>query len=252
MHTYPQKSPLVKWGGMCYNTHMNDMKELLQEFSDCDSFSLTGEIEYDERMVQSTMPDKAVFLRYLGKNMPREAAEAAFEGAIAKVRAALSRFFGGISFAEWEAREREKDGNRRSVWSYFPDFEALGIEGGDFERYAYHFIMWEEWAPVLLERGKRPLVPEADLWGIYAPLLPHCKGVEYVDSWSLTEQSGSRHRHYTFTLNDETAAWLVAHEEDIQPYSVLEDLCFYRNGKLRYASVTHEWLEERFPAEEGA
>lgn len=244
-----KKFTLVKTGGACYNIAM---KELLQEFSDCDTFSLTGMIEYDERMLQYNMPDKTVFLRYLGRNMPYGEAEAAFERALADVRAALGRFFGGVSFAEWEARERVKDGNRRNVSSYYPDFGALGIGEGDFERAAYNFLFWEDQAPVLLARAKRPLVPKADLWGIYAPLLPHCLKVEYVDRWSLTEQPYSGHRHYTFALNDETAAWLVAHEADISPDSVLEDLCFYRNGKLRYASVTHEGSEERFPAEEGA
>lgn len=46
--------------------------------------------------------------------------------------------------------------------------------------------------------------------------------------------------NYYFKLNDETKKWLSQFKNDFEIKGNLEDLAFYKNGKIQFSSCTHE------------
>lgn len=201
------------------------MKYLLEKYSYCDTFSLTGPIEYS----------KEITIRELNDGVKK---------AYDELERSLGEFL-KKPYNEWEIEERERDGNRKRI--YFPRLYDLTNKKDRDVCAAYAVLYENNVISVLKQRANKPLIPETDLWGAYADLLDYCLSVTFTDSWSLTHQPQSKHRHYVIALNEHTKKWLIENEELFDGENLLQDLCLYKGGKMRYASVTHEGIYKEFP-----
>ena len=229
------------------------MKDLLKKYADCDAFSMTKPLDYDENVLKNArLAISENSFSYLSRRVGKSPEECFKEFLSVKERlsAALQDYFNG-DYVLWEKEKCETDGNR--LWYYSPEtndlagFQTEKGESKEITAYAFSVLKNEYVLPSIYRYSLLPLVKETDLWGVYEELKSFCVKVEFTDKWSLSSQPGSKHRHYTFLLTSETKKWLAEHEEDIErDNALLQDLCFYRQGKMRYASITHEGYDREF------
>ncbi|MCD7728483.1 MAG: hypothetical protein LUI60_01035 [Clostridia bacterium] len=80
--------------------------------------------------------------------------------------------------------------------------------------------------------------------GLYAPLKPYVTRTEVTYCWHCTT-SGSLSRVFYIQLNGQTKNWLLQFKDDYA-LEYLDDLAFYKDGKLQFSSCTHEGFHTDF------
>ncbi len=222
-----------------------DMQTLLEKYADCDSFSLSAYV-YDENFAL-TVPEKEYILQEERKNfegMARELYERfqaehtlpPFDEMLANIREECLRFEKKKVKSRWHRR--------------IDECSMICDEVGKSTRYAEPLeFFWH-----LYHRAGRLLDCEREIESApvrvfphdleeldgqeYAPLKPHLLRFELTYTTHCTV--GGLQKVVYFSLNEQTKAWLLQHKNDYDFLGALQDLAFYKQGKLRFSSCTHE------------
>ncbi len=221
-----------------------DMQTLLEKYADCDSFSLSAYV-YDEAFAL-TPAEKEEILQAERREFERLAAElyerVPSEYALPPLEEVLADIW--EECLQYE-RKKVKRGKKN-----FYACSMICDEVGKSTRYAEPAeLFWHLYhesgrlldcerevnnAPVrVLPRGAEELEGKE-----YAPLQPFLLRVELTYTTHCTK--GGLQKVLYFSLNEQTREWLSAKKNDYDFSGSLQDLAFYKGGKLRFSSCTHE------------
>ncbi len=220
-----------------------DMQTLLNKYADCDAFSLSGfygeyhlSTEEGARICEELRLKNKGYLEGLYSRWAKEYALPPFEELYEEI------------FAECE-----KFGKRRKKrkWRKFFQYSFICDEVGKKTKYAQPTeLFWHFYHTVGCHFDNRNEVERLSkfdeefsavdsLEGEYFPLKAHFLRCNISFATHCTT-CGNLQKELFFALNDETRAWLARRKNDYDFEGELQDLAFYKAGKLRFSSCTHE------------
>ncbi|MCD8040933.1 MAG: hypothetical protein LUF82_05390 [Clostridia bacterium] len=222
------------------------MPELLQKYADCDEFSLTGLYDGGFR---------------LNSHLDREPADAAYkklhDDLYATCRTQYDRLteeekgalldfdflFNDIK-EEVDALYRKKRKRPLFPCDMYAENKMKYKQGNSALWHIYHTAGFLQEVKEDLSARVASTVVYPDLAllddcdSLYLPLKPYVNRTEATYTWHCTTQNVLAKVFY-FKLNDTTKNWLLQFKDDYA-LSYLDDLAFYKGGKLQFSSCTHE------------
>lgn len=235
-----------------------DMAGLLEKYADCDSFSLTapyaagitkkypdGIYKIDKKLADevfiATENDYKEELKQMYDNIPQEERKdlPEFEVLYLNIR---------NEAAEFHKKYRAGKPNSNKFFSdYFANGKTVYTQPEDlwhfYEMTGLLFDIKES-----LERMQKNVRERAIDCELneeeYLPLKPYLKEVKPAFNWHCTNSS-ALHKIFYIELNDDTKKWLLNYKSDYD-LNRLDDLAFYKDGRLMFSSCTHEKFHNDF------
>ncbi len=223
-----------------------DMQGLLEKYKDCDSFALCGYYgerylpdEECERVCEEMSADNYAYLFAQYEKYKEEYDLPPFERLYEDIFQECERYlakkvkrnkFYSVSMICDEVGRKTKYSEPMELFWHF--YHLMGF---DFDN-----VM--SVAPLQLCEDKTPptaILDEPE----YIALRPHLLSCTPTFKTHCTT-SGSLQKELRFALNEQTKAWLLGHKDDYDFEGELQDLAFYKDGKLRFSSCTHEGFHD--------
>ncbi len=224
-----------------------DMKTLLEKYADCDEFALCAYVfeqpcalaEEEKPLlweeIHTTFDTRAreLYERYKG-----EYALPPLETLLADIR------------EECLAYEKKKVEKGKGFYTCSMICDEVGKSTRYAEPTELFWHLYHESGRVLeMEREIENAPISATENGVaeleeedYRFLKPYLLRFELTYKTHCTE--GGLQKVCYFPLNEQTKGWLLKHENDYDFKGALQDLAFYKKGKLRFSSCTHEGFHD--------
>ncbi len=222
-----------------------NMVTLLEKYADCDVFSLSAYV-YEEEFPLA-VDEKEELQRQIRAQFEKDA-RALYEGhrteyALPPLEELLLTIRQECLL--YEQRKVKKKG-RKSFYSCSMICDEVGKSTRYAEPSSLFWYLYHR-AGILLDREREleekklrtqtcPLLELEE--EEYAPLKPYLLKQELTYTTHCTD--GGLQKVLYFPLNDQTKRWLLQRENDYDFHGALQDLAFYKQGKLRFSSCTHE------------
>ena len=219
------------------------MGELLEKYSDCDEFSLTGYTS--EKITSEKANEIAERERKIAEEECKRLYDKENEGGLPPFETLLKDV--REECAEFTVKKRKR----------FPEKKY----GKYIASFICDFVMDE----------KTKYYGQDFLWHFYSVLGRECDNIAYINDRVLSgsadddvfaesdceflrdkvlrvetgfenhcTQTSELMKTYYFPLNEKTKEWLLTKKDDYDFEFDFADLAFYKNGKLRFSSCTHE------------
>ncbi len=227
------------------------MEYLLEKYSDCDTFALCGFFHgklsktASKKILAAAEERGEEYLRRVYEKVRGEYALEPFETLYQNIR------------RECEAFEKTHKKKYMRKYGFFSNSFICDHVGED-TRYdepralfwhAYHqmgtYIDYRQELEDLVRNGKKTHPSGVLNRKAYEGLKPDYIGYEITYATHCT--SGPLQRQLYFRLTDNAKAWLRTHKDDYDFEVPLQDLAFFKNGKLRFSSCTHEGFHDDIP-----
>ena len=224
------------------------MKDLLDKFSESDSFSLTGSIlgiaitnEVKNNSLEEIKSKTRKYLLEHYERLKEQMPNISFDDLYQEIELECLNF--GINQKKFYMEKygffnnsficdyvmKERDGIRTKYT------EPMGYFWHFYHRVGQNFDREEYLDELMKKDNKLEPVDRIEDEILKSNLIRY----EILFHNHCTE-SGSLMINYYFKLNDDTRKWLLQFESDFDLECNLEDLAFYKNGELMFSSCTHE------------
>ncbi|MCD8373355.1 MAG: hypothetical protein LUD27_08670 [Clostridia bacterium] len=220
------------------------MPELLQKYDGCDEFSLTG--LYDGGFCLNSHLDKELADIAYKKlyDEQYDSCRSQYDLLTEEEKAAMPDFdwlFNDIK-AEVDALFNKKSKRPLFPCDMYAQDKMKYRQGSHALWHIYFAAGFLNDAKEDLEKRVASTDVRPDLAllddDLYLPLKPYVNRTEATYTWHCTT-SGSLAKVFYFKLNDVTKNWLMQFKDDYA-LEYLDDLAFYKNGKLQFSSCKHE------------
>ena len=204
------------------------MKKLLEKYSFCNRFSLSGHREFyklsdDEadKIIKLTKKLNREECKKIWENINNKDESLSFEQVMQDIETEISTF--GRDYIEYEIGKKTKYGRE-----FYHMYALLSDEVNQLEL-VKSLQDTSEIGPDLIDMNSK-----------YEVLKPYIQDKE-ISFHTHCTISSILYETYYFELNEETKKWLSNYENVFSfDEEILQDLAFYKDNELKFSSCTHE------------